>query len=275
MAGKGPGEQEELQPCRKRLWPVSMPLGGLTKSWGAGEQWPSSCGTDGGGPKTPFCCAAQLGNGAQPVPVEQVCYQSRRPQLGQCCPCSQLRSLGLPAAGQCFAAASTQKKPGEGHSSPIWHRYQIQSCRGQGSSREPSPSQAHTTAGHKGRGREHHAAAALLPSLNSGGNTGLYRLSMTAKKQLTGCRHHVPSPLRPCRCRRMAGSQGPVSTPHCAWLAGWALWDHHCLCANKWLWCHGPGMGPAHGALLREVFRKPLVPQLICRGCVGLAEAGA
>lgn len=109
MAGKGPGEQEELQPCRKRLWPVSMPLGGLTKSWGAGEQWPSSCGTDGGDPKAPFCCAAQLGDGAQPVPVEQVCYQSHRPRLGQCCPCSQLRSLGLPAAGQCFAAASTQK----------------------------------------------------------------------------------------------------------------------------------------------------------------------
>lgn len=38
MAGKGPGEQEELQPCRKRLWPVSMPLGGAHKElggWGA------------------------------------------------------------------------------------------------------------------------------------------------------------------------------------------------------------------------------------------------
>lgn len=256
-------------------------MASLHASWG-GSQIAGGLGSSGHRPvaqmgrsKSPLLLRCPVGRwgsacpcGAGGLPEPQASAGSMLPLLAAAVP-------GAPSSWAVLRSCINPKKPGEGHSSPICHRYQIQSCRGQGSGREPSPSQAHTTAGHKGKGREHHAAAALLPSLNSWGNTGLYRLSMTAKKQLTGCRHHVPSPLSPCRCRRMAGSQGPVSAPHCAWLTGWALRDHHCLCANKWLWCHGPGVGPAHGALLREVFRKPLVPQLICGGCVGLAEAGA
>lgn len=113
------------QSCRKRLQPVSMPLGG---SRGAARLGSSS--------KSPFCCAAQLGDGAQPVPLERVCCQS---------------------------------------------------CGCQGSWREPSPSQGQTMAGCNGRERELRAAATLSPSLNSWGNTGLYRLSMTAKEQPSGC----------------------------------------------------------------------------------------
>lgn len=43
-----------------------------------------------------------------------------------------------------------------------------------------------------------------------------------------------------------------MSPLHCAWFAGWALGDHHQLCAHKWPRCHGPGAGPAGGVLLQE-----------------------
>lgn len=46
-----------------------------------------------GAPKAPFCCSAQVGGGAQPVPLEQVSCLNHR------CPCSQQQSQGLSQLG--------------------------------------------------------------------------------------------------------------------------------------------------------------------------------
>lgn len=148
-AGEGCGEC----PC----------LSGGPRSWGSGRLQLLSCGTEGGS-KSPLLLQCPGGRGSQPLSLEQLCSLSHR------CPCSQ-QVPGFVTAGQCPAAALTQKTQGQ-----VWqpHLASLPNLElpFQGPQSIPGAREVVGTQDSWGQ-RQREGAATSPPPLNSCGSSGL------------------------------------------------------------------------------------------------------